>query len=230
MVFFKKYKTSWRHVLIVVIAALFVGGGILLYLYGNTPGDESQLPRGGKIPADGKVEPIITDDSGRVVVEEINYPSEFKGVLMELHIVDNQITLLSEPEIVDGYPNYLPGAYDYLARIISTSEEILGEYGFDEQRRIQGEMGYQGPTWLEELDFTLILPYFKNSSRIDIFSTTDLMLSIGLEKNPQVKCLGSCNCMEKCNEEGPTYFIPVKEGSSECSVNSVNKICCCSGI
>ena len=51
-----------------------------------------------------------------------------------------------------------------------------------------------------------------------------------LIKNPQAKCLGTCNCMEKCNEKGPTYFIPVEEGTSECSVNSVNKICCCSGV
>lgn len=51
-----------------------------------------------------------------------------------------------------------------------------------------------------------------------------------INKNPQAKCLGNCNCMEKCKQEGPTYFISVKEGSSECSVNSVNRICCCSGI
>jgi len=179
MVLLKKGKTNWKYISIVVILALLVGGGILLYSYGGTPRDESKLPKaGGKIPADGRVEPVITDDSGRVVVKEINYPPEFKGVLMELHIVDNQISLLSEPEIVDGHPNYLPGAYDYLARIVSISEEILGEYGFGEPRRIQGEIGYQGPTWLEELDFTLILPYFKNASRIDIFSATDLMLSI----------------------------------------------------
>lgn len=51
-----------------------------------------------------------------------------------------------------------------------------------------------------------------------------------IKKNPQAKCLGSCNCVEKCNKEGPTYFISVEEGFSECSANSVNKICCCSGI
>ena len=49
-------------------------------------------------------------------------------------------------------------------------------------------------------------------------------------KNPQIKCSGTCKCMEKCNEKGPTYFIPVGEEFSECSINSVNKICCCSGV
>lgn len=48
--------------------------------------------------------------------------------------------------------------------------------------------------------------------------------------NSQIKCLGTCKCMQECNESGPTYFIPVEEGTAECSVNSVNKICCCSGV
>ena len=51
-----------------------------------------------------------------------------------------------------------------------------------------------------------------------------------LLKNPQVECLGSCKCMEECNEKGPAYFIPTEEGKPECSVNSTNKICCCSGV
>lgn len=48
--------------------------------------------------------------------------------------------------------------------------------------------------------------------------------------NPQVDCLGSCKCLKECNEIGPTYFIPVEQGSSECSGNSTNKTCCCSGV
>ena len=48
--------------------------------------------------------------------------------------------------------------------------------------------------------------------------------------NSQVECSGSCRCMEKCNEQGPTYFIPSEEGFLECSINSINKICCCSGV
>lgn len=49
-------------------------------------------------------------------------------------------------------------------------------------------------------------------------------------KNPQETCLGTCKCMKECNKKGPLYFIPTEEGTSECSVNSVNKICCCSGV
>lgn len=54
---------------------------------------------------------------------------------------------------------------------------------------------------------------------------------IGTIQNPQLICGGTCRCMEKCNERGPTFFIPVPaEGYEECAVNSVNKTCCCSGV
>ncbi len=51
-----------------------------------------------------------------------------------------------------------------------------------------------------------------------------------IEKNPQIECLGSCRCMEKCNESGPEYIISSKEGLEECSINLINKKCCCSGV
>lgn len=51
-----------------------------------------------------------------------------------------------------------------------------------------------------------------------------------LSKNPQTNCGGSCRCMKECNEKGPTFFIPGEGEDPECSVNSINKICCCSGV
>ncbi len=50
-----------------------------------------------------------------------------------------------------------------------------------------------------------------------------------LLKNPHTECLGSCKCMKECNFQ-LEFFIPTEEGSSECSDNSINKICCCSGV
>ncbi|MAG08113.1 hypothetical protein CMO89_01465 [Candidatus Woesearchaeota archaeon] len=51
-----------------------------------------------------------------------------------------------------------------------------------------------------------------------------------LPETQQTGCLGSCRCMEECNKEGPTYFIPAEEGASECAGNTDGKICCCSGV
>ncbi len=69
------------------------------------------------------------------------------------------------------------------------------------------------------------------SRDIDIKYTENEIIIKGREgENPRTKCLGSCKCMKECNKEGPLYFIPVEEGFSECSINSVNKTCCCSGV
>lgn len=51
------------------------------------------------------------------------------------------------------------------------------------------------------------------------------------DDNPRLDCAGSCRCMEKCNEQGPVYFIFNEEASQEeCYFNLENKMCCCSGI
>lgn len=69
--------------------------------------------------------------------------------------------------------------------------------------------------------------------QIDIYETTDQILSTFRfleEENPRSDCLGSCKCMKECNKEGPVYFIHDGEGAFECSINSVDKTCCCSGV
>jgi len=124
---------------------------------------------------------IVTDESGKIVVAKINYPTEFKGVLTELHIENDQMSVLSKPEIANGgYPNYFPGSYKFMARVVSFNNDILGEYGFGDPRIKLGEQGYQGPTWLDSTDFTLIIPYFEDARKINIYSSTRLILSIDI--------------------------------------------------
>ena len=117
-------------------------------------------------------------------VERIVYPEVFKGVLLELNIENDKLTLF-ESQIVNGYPNYLPGSYDFVARIYSFDEELLGEYGFGDPRIILGEQGYKGPTWLNNVNFTLIIPYFDDGEIINIYSSNKLRLSVSIpDSNP----------------------------------------------
>ncbi len=173
MPFITQGKTNWKFLLIVVILTVIVGVMALGYQYW-------WMPRSVIEPFSGGKKSIITDDSGRIVVAEIKYPSEFKGVLMELHIEGDQMSILSKPEIANGYPNYFSGSYDFMARVISFNGDILEEYGFSDPRVILGEQGYQGPTWLDSVDFTLIIPYFEDTQKINIFSPTKLMLSVNI--------------------------------------------------
>ena len=128
-----------------------------------------------------KPKSFIPDTLETMYVERIVYPEVFKGVLLELNIENDKLTLF-ESQIVNGYPNYLPGSYDFVARIYSFDEELLGEYGFGDPRIILGEQGYKGPTWLNNVNFTLIIPYFDDGEIVNIYSSNKLILSIGVPK------------------------------------------------
>lgn len=164
-------KNQKRITLIVIVLIILVGiGGTGYYFWNrmNQQEDSNQMN-------------IITNERGEIVVSKINYPAEFKGLLTELHIENDQMSVLSNPEFTaSGYPSYLPGSYKFMARVISFDDNILGEYGFDDPRIILGEQGYQGPTWLHSTDFTLIIPYFENAQKINIYSSTELLLSISI--------------------------------------------------
>ena len=117
----------------------------------------------------------------RMYVKNIVYPEVFKGLLMDLNIENNQLFSI-ENKIVNGYPDYLPGAYDFVARVYSFDGGLLGEYGFNDPRIIQAEIGYTGPTWLDNVNFTLIIPYFDDGETVNIYSSNKLILSIGVPK------------------------------------------------
>ena len=112
-------------------------------------------------------------------VERITYPDIFEGISLEMNIANNKFTLLNY-EIVDGYPDYHPGSYPFVARIFSSDGNLLGEYGFNDPRIILAEQGYTGPTWLDNVNFTQIFPYFNNSKIVKIYSATKLMLSVDI--------------------------------------------------
>lgn len=114
-------------------------------------------------------------------VERIVYPDIFKGILLEMNIANDKFTLL-DSKIVDGYPNYLPDNYSFVARIFSFDGELLGEYGFGDPRIILAERGYTGPTWLDNINFTQIFPYFNNSKTVNIYSANQMLLSVDISE------------------------------------------------
>jgi len=125
--------------------------------------------------------PSVSITTTEMKVERIVYPDISKGIWLKININNNKFTLLNY-EIVDGYPDYLSGSYPFVARIFSYDGKLLGEYGFGDPRIIQAEQGYTGPTWLDNVNFTLILPYFNNSKNINIYSATKLMLSVDISE------------------------------------------------
>ena len=119
-------------------------------------------------------------------IKTIVYPDIFKGILIEMNIANDKLTFF-ESKLVDGYPDYLPGAYPFVAKLISDDGKLVAEYGFKDPRIILGEQGYTSSTWIDNVNFTLTLPYFNSSKLIDIYSTTELMLSIDISEINEIK-------------------------------------------
>ena len=106
------------------------------------------------------------------------YLATKKGILMELNISGNdKIVLLSKPEIVSSHPDFLPGTYKFVAKVLSAEGNILREYGFGDPRIKFCEMGADC-TPIDESNFTLIIPYWDESKSVDIYSGSRLMLSV----------------------------------------------------
>lgn len=87
------------------------------------------------------------------------------------------------------------------------------------------------PVFINKENYRLSFAYgfSKDSWNDEIIYSNEFVIK-EREGNPQETCLGTCKCMKECNKEGPLYFISTEEGASECSINSVNKTCCCSGV
>jgi hypothetical protein len=126
-------------------------------------------------------EPI---ENGRsMTVGDIKYPGYDKGIAIKININDEGLEMLDEYKVVNGYPNYYPGTYEFIAELIDTDNNILGEYGFRDPRLIQAEMGYDGPSSVESIDFTLIVPYFESVSKIKIYQKGGLKLTLYIVSN-----------------------------------------------
>lgn len=114
-------------------------------------------------------------------------PASSRGessIWINLEISNGVFSLLDESFVAESAPNYLPGNYDFTAKVYSTSGTLLGEYRFNDPRIILAESDYEGPTWLDNTEFQLILPYFNNGGRVDLIEseTGNVKLSIDISQ------------------------------------------------
>ena len=111
-------------------------------------------------------------------------PQTEKSIWLNLELSTEGFHLIDDSYIIESPPDYLPGTYDFTAKVFSTSGELLGEYGFGDPRRVMAEQGYEGPTWLDSANFQLILQYFNSGARVDVTesATGSVELSIDISK------------------------------------------------
>jgi hypothetical protein len=110
--------------------------------------------------------------------------SASKSVWLDLNMSDDPLALLGKGFVISSPPDYLPGDYAFKARVVSTTDETLGEFGFGDPRRKYAESDYIGPTLLDSADFTVTLPYFYNGSRVEIVDTASggILLTVDISE------------------------------------------------
>ncbi|MCM8801005.1 MAG: PDZ domain-containing protein [Candidatus Omnitrophica bacterium] len=106
-----------------------------------------------------------------------------KSIYMKLNIYKDKLTLL-ELKLLDSPPsNSYPGEYPFKVRVFSLDERLLAEYGFGDSRIKFAEIGYKGPTFIDNVDFPLTLPYWYNGKTISIYdSKGNLLLSVDISQ------------------------------------------------
>lgn len=111
-------------------------------------------------------------------------PQAEKAIWLNLQVSMGVFSLVGESFVTDSPPNYLPGEYDFTANVFSNGGELLGEYGFNDPRRIIAESDYVGPTWLDDTNFQLIVPYFNQGDRVDLIesATGGVMISVDISQ------------------------------------------------
>jgi hypothetical protein len=111
-------------------------------------------------------------------------PQAEKSIWLNLEVSNGVFNLLDESFVTDSAPDYLPGKYDFTAKVYSISGTLLGEYGFNDPRRIIAESDYEGPAWLDNVNFQLILPYFNSGGRVDLIEseTGNIKLSVDISQ------------------------------------------------
>jgi len=107
-----------------------------------------------------------------------------KSIWLNVQVSAGVFSLLEDSFVIDSSPNYLPGEYDFTAKVFSEGGGLLGEYGMNDPRRIIAESDYVGPMWLDSANFQLILPYFELGDRVDLIesATGSVVMSVDISQ------------------------------------------------
>lgn len=111
-------------------------------------------------------------------------PQAEKAIWLNLQVSIEVFSLIRDSFVTDSPPNYLPGEYDFTAKVFSNGGGLLGEYGINDPRRIIAESGYEGPTFLDSVNFQLIVPYFNRGGRVDLIesATGSTLISVDISQ------------------------------------------------
>ncbi len=120
-----------------------------------------------------------------------------KSLVIEFNLKGNVLTKLNE-KVTDYFsPNHLPNRWPIIIRAKDSQGAVLEEYSIQDPRIVLVEEGEGEPTeaLLDDVDFTVVFPYYPNLESIEIFDVdkpdiyleTEVMASIAdfCSENPE---------------------------------------------
>lgn len=133
-------------------------------------------------PASRRIQWILDNNPGTASAEAEFSGEAGKSIWLDIQVSAGEFSLLKESYVVDSPPEYLPGDDTFTVKVVSNGNAVLKEFVIPDPRRVQAEQGYEGPTWLDEANFQLVVPYFPYCGRVDLIesATGNVELSVDI--------------------------------------------------
>jgi hypothetical protein len=141
-------------------------------------------------------------------------PEAEKSIWLNLQVSAGVFSLLEESYVVDSPPDYLPGEDSFTVKVFSNGNALLNEFGIHDPRIVQAEQGTEGPTWRDEANFQLVVPYFVSCGRVDLIesATSNVKLSVDISKYATVMAPEAvCQDIEVALDENGNATISAKD-------------------
>ncbi len=186
--------------------------------------DGDWFANGWGVPASRRIQWFLDQFPACEVTEVAEVPASEKAIWLNLFVSSGEFYLVDESFVVDSPPNYLPGEYDFTAEVFSYGGELLGEYGIKDPRRIIAEWDYEGPTWLDDTNFQMVVPYFDSCGRVDLIESTTGTVKISVDISryatvfPPIVSMVSPSSGSAL-QDGVTFTASVTDESGVASVN-----------
>lgn len=141
-------------------------------------------------PASRRIEWFLGQNPGTAPAEPGGSSEATKSIWLNMRVSAGTFSLLEESYVVDSPPSYLPVDDSFAVKVFSNGNAVLKQFGIHDPRIVQAEPGTPpGPTWRDEANFQLVVPYFKSCGRVDLIesATGNLKLSVDISKYATVQ-------------------------------------------
>ncbi|BBO87759.1 hypothetical protein [Desulfosarcina ovata] len=146
--------------------------------------DGTQFANGWGQPATRRIQWIIDNNPGTAPAEAGSSGETDKSIWMNIRVSGGVFTLEEESYVVAGPPSNRSNGGAFRVKVFSNGNAQLEEFGIHDPRILQAEEGYAGPTWRDEANFQLVVPYFPYCGRVDLIepATGNVLLSVGISQ------------------------------------------------